>query len=280
MQRPVDRRQFLCGAGLSMFHLATLSCPSLSMSCSVDTLDKVIAKMEQIIDWSIAHEDRRGYFIALYYNMTLAIREGILNGQFADAKRMERLAVRFFARYLDAFEQYAAGELPSRVWLHTFESTRLDDYIVLQHMAGGVNAHINLDLGVATARVAPGDKLPDLFADYYKIDEIIAPTYLLIDERLGTISPGYRHLTGAASGLAFWLVNFSIQTARRAAWRMAEDIAHLEPTDQLPVMLERDRHTTRLGKEILRRGRLVDAIWRAESKDVADNISVLAFGPG
>jgi len=234
--------------------------------------------MEQIVDWSIAHEDRRGYFIALYYNMTLAIRKAILDGEFVDARRMEALAVRFFRRYLNAFEQYNAGELPSRVWLHAFESTRLDEYVILQHMASGVNAHINLDQGIATARTAPADTLSDLLGDYHRIDEIIGPTYLLIDERLDAISPVYRQLTDAASGLAFRLVNFSVQTAREAAWRLAEELAYLDPTDQLSVMARRDRQMTQLGKLILRRGRLVEAIWQTESKDVAENIAVLAFG--
>jgi len=278
MYRPVDRREFLCGAGLGLFQLATFAPRSLSMSCSADTIDKVVATMEQIIDWSIAHQDRRGYFIALYYNMTLAIRKAILDGEFADAERMEALAVHFFARYFNAFEQYNAGELPSRVWLHAFESTQLDEYVILQHMASGVNAHINLDLGVATARTAPADALSDLLGDYFKIDEIIGSSYLLIDARLDTISPVYRRLTDAASGLAFWLVNFSVQTAREAAWRLAENLAYLEPTDQLSVMARRDRRTTQLGKLILQRGRLVDAIWQTESKDVAKNVAVLAYG--
>jgi hypothetical protein len=283
MNREINRRQFLRSIGVGLAAQACMVPSAYSLASSpaqnsTDTIDAVIAVMEQIIDWSIANQDRRGYFIALYYNMTLAIRQAILNEEFEDNEHMETFAVRFFERYYAAFEQYAEGELPSRAWLGAFETTRSGDYIILQYMVGGINAHINLDLGVVTARLAPGDKLPGLRSDYEKIDTIIAPTFLVMDRRLDKLSPVYAQLTAAYPGLAFWLVNFSIQVAREAAWRMAEEIAYLSPTDQLPIMARRDDKVVELGEIILREGPLIEAIWESESKDVGYNVGVLAYG--
>jgi hypothetical protein len=278
MDRPINRRRFIGGAGLGLLHLTALPSALPAASRPIGTIDDVVAALEAIIDWSIARRDRRGYFAALYYNTTLAIRAALTGGEFLDSPRMETFAVRFFHRYLDALRRYAAGELPSRVWLGAFDAARRDDCIVLQHLAAGVNAHINLDLGVVAARMVPASELSGLRPDYDRIYEILTAAYPLIDERLDRISPLYRQFTGRVPGLAFWLVGLSLQGTREAAWRLAGEIAGLDPPGQLSVMARRDDNMARLGRTILRMGRLVEAIGEAESRDVARNVAILAYG--
>lgn len=241
------------------------------------TVDEVVALMEDILAQNIAQADRRGYFAALYYLTTQAVRAAILNGDFEDNARMATFTVAFAQRYFDAYYQYLSGELPSQVWLHTLETTGSPDFIILQYAVQGVNAHINLDLGITAARIAPGDLLPGLKNDFDTINDIIASVFVVLDERLDTISPVYAELSGAFPGLATWLVNFSIKKARDAAWQLAQELAYLGLSAQLPVMAQRDVKMTQLSHSILHQGPLIEAIYAAESQDVAFNIARLAF---
>lgn len=241
------------------------------------TVDEVVALMEDILAENIAQADRRGYFAALYYLTTQAVRAAINNGEFEDNARMATFTVAFAQRYFDAYYQYLYGELPSQVWLHTLEATGSPDYIILQYAVQGVNAHINLDLGITAARIAPGDLLPGLKNDFDKINAIIASVFVVLDERLDTISPVYEELSAAFPGLATWLVNFSIRQARDAAWQLAQDLAYLGLSAQLPAMAQRDVKMTQLSHTIVHQGPLIEAIYAAESQDVAFNITRLAF---
>ena len=69
-----------------------------------ETIDQVIEQLDDIIDWSIIRSSRLGYFAALYRKVTIKVKDGIRDGYFEDAERMERLDVIFANRYLEAFE--------------------------------------------------------------------------------------------------------------------------------------------------------------------------------
>ena len=45
--------------------------------------------------------------------------------------------------------------------------------IILQHLLLGMNAHINLDLGIAAATVAPREALPSFQHDFDEINVIL-----------------------------------------------------------------------------------------------------------
>lgn len=45
--------------------------------------------------------------------------------------------------------------------------------LILQHLLLGINAHINLDLGIAAAQTSPGDDLPDLRNDFVEINRVL-----------------------------------------------------------------------------------------------------------
>ncbi|MBL4676215.1 MAG: hypothetical protein JKY70_08440 [Mucilaginibacter sp.] len=50
------------------------------------TLDEVIEYLTQIINHSIEENDRAGYFAALYYKVTVRVKQGVESGQFGDGK--------------------------------------------------------------------------------------------------------------------------------------------------------------------------------------------------
>ena len=71
---------------------------------------------------------------------------------------MEKLDVIFANRYIKAYYQYQTQQPASKTWEAAF--VEADNYwiIVLQHLLLGMNAHINLDLGIAAAQISPKDE--------------------------------------------------------------------------------------------------------------------------
>ncbi len=124
--------------------------------------------------------------------MTIAVMEGLQNNLFEDGKRMEQLDIIFASRYLQAWDCYCRQQHCSNAWYTTFEARKILKLVILQHLMAGVNAHINLELGIAAATIAPGEKIFALKNDFNAINNVIA--LLLLQ---------YRHLyviSGRRSG--------------------------------------------------------------------------------
>src|SRR5687768_12658552 len=133
------------------------------------TIDEVLAQLDEVIRRARQESDRLGYFATLYRNVTLKVKEGITAGLFEDGNRMERLDVTFANRYLAALDSFRCGQQSSKCWRTAFDTAATWPPIVLQHLLLGMNAHINFDLGIAAQEVAPGQALPSLRKDFDQI---------------------------------------------------------------------------------------------------------------
>lgn len=242
------------------------------------TIDQVIDALEGIISQTAAEGSRLGYFAALYNRVTQAVRQGIAAGRFEDGERMERLDVIFASRYLAAYNQYRSGEMPSRAWLQAFEAARSDRPIILQHLFLGMNAHIDLDLGIAAARVAPGAQLAGLQGDFNRINDLLASLTPTVELEIDMASPEFREVTGLAPKLELHMIAFGMGEARARAWDLAVRLAPLDLPAQTAEMAKRDLETTALGEVILHEGLATHWIWKRENKDVRHNIDLLARG--
>lgn len=193
------------------------------------TINEVIEQLDKVIDLARREKSRLGYFAALYRNVTMKVNEGILAGSFEDGARMERFDVAFANRYLEALERYKRGEEPSKCWRTTFRAA--DDWhpIVLQHLLLGINAHINLDLGIAAAQTSPGTQLASLRRDFDSINNILWTMLDDVQDKLTLVSPLMSWLDSAGGRSDEVVMNFSIKRAREAAWRVAERLAPLGP---------------------------------------------------
>src|SRR5688572_33106451 len=121
-----------------------------------DTIDGVLGRLNGLLDEAIRHGRRIGYFVALYERVTSNVRHALIAGNvFDDGPRMERLDVVFANRFIQAWEQHVAGQKPTDSWAVAFQRLEDPGQLVIQHMLHGMNAHINLDLGIAAATVAP-----------------------------------------------------------------------------------------------------------------------------
>lgn len=248
------------------------------MASLPNDIDGVIERLQFIIEDSIARQDRLGYFAALYNRVTLAVRDGIKAGQFQDGPRMEALDVIFAGRYLAAYDAYRSGELPSISWFKAFNATLSTNYIVLQHLLAGMNAHINLDLGVAAARVAAGSAIDGLRGDFDKINDVLAALTPVVEQQLDDCSPVFKDLSGVAPKLELKMVGFSMEKARAAAWAFAQELAPLKHLPQVARMATRDMQASLVADAVLNDGLVVKLIRARETADVAHNIQVLATG--
>ncbi len=218
------------------------------------TIDEVVDKLDAVIATAKSRESRMGYFPALYRKVTVAVRDGIREGVFEDNERLERLDVVFANRYLDAVEKHERGEKPTRAWEVSFETARKRRHIVLQHLLLGMNAHINLDLGVAAAEVAPGARIAGLRNDFEKINKLLAAQVDGVKEELSTVWPKLRRLDRLAGSAEDRLINFSIRKARSFAWRLALELAPLPPERRQTAIDVTDLFVAKLSKRIRKPG--------------------------
>ncbi len=218
------------------------------------TIDEVVEQLDAIIDWARRERSRVGYFAALYRGVTVRVHEGITAGRFEDGALMERLDVAFANRYLEAVAQYRRGEPTTRVWKVAFEGANSWRPIVLQHLLLGINAHINLDLGIACAQVAPADTLPGLQRDFDAINAILSSMIDEVQDKLGRVWPYMRicDLVGCRTDEAIF--NFSVRRARDAAWGVAARLAPLDAEQAAKAIDEVDQEIALLARLIRRPG--------------------------
>jgi hypothetical protein len=244
------------------------------------TIDEVIARLGDVIERSVRERSRLGFFAALYRKVTVKVKEGIAAGRFDDGPRMERLDVTFANRYLTALERFRGGQPPTPCWLLSFEAAATWPPIILQHLLLGMNAHINFDLGIAAATVSPRDELPSLKHDFNEINTILAGLVGEVQSGIDRLSPWIKLLDHIDPKADKAIVNFSMEKARAAAWRVAERLAPVPPDRWGPELAKLDLEVTLLGRLVRRPiGKLINlgllVIRGRETSDVARVIAVL-----
>lgn len=220
------------------------------LKTTCDTTDEVIAALDHIIQQSIHNNDRAGYFAVLYYLVTCRVKEGILRNEFDDGARMERLDVLFANRYLQAWHLWKAGKQPTASWAVAFRCASLAPAIILQHLLLGVNAHINLDLGIATAETMKGQHLPLIKGDFDRINAILKAMVDKVQENIGKVSPLMGLLDMYSKTHDEFLVGFSIVAAREGAWLFAQELSQKAVEPYHACILQRDKRIAGLASRL------------------------------
>ncbi len=213
----------------------------LAPTAPPQTIDDIIAQMDRVIDRCIAQKSKLGYFAVLYRDVTERVRDGIAAGRFQDGARMERLDVIFARRYLDALSTFWDGQKPTQSWLLAFQAARDRTPIVLQHLLLGMNAHINLDLGIAAAQVCPGSDLQALKADFLEITLLLDEMIHDMETRIERVSPWFRLIDAVGGRTNEQLCGFGIGQARELAWMTAERLAATSPDQFDDAIAQQDQ---------------------------------------
>jgi hypothetical protein len=218
---------------------------------AVETIDDVIRALDAIIDRAWDEKSRLGYFPALYRRVTQSVKDGIAKNQFDNGPLMERLDVNFAGRYLEAYEQFRSGQQPTNSWQIALRAAAWWRPLVVQHLVAGINAHINLDLGVAAAATAPGDKLPSLQKDFNQINDVLAGLVGTVEKEVAAVSPLIGWLEKFSLKTDTLIINFSLDKAREFAWDHAVKMAALSPVELQEAIQKLDGEVAELARLVV-----------------------------
>jgi len=216
------------------------------------TIDDVIKGLDEVVSRAVDERSRIGFFAAMYQEVTLAVKQGIDAGTFDDSGRMSRFDAMFANRYFDAIEQLDTNSEPTRSWEAAFKAALENAPITVQHLFLGINAHINLDLGIATAEASAGSDLELLHPDFEKINDIMVGVLEDVKKRLAPFSPLIRASDDIGAGRPVdEILGFDIKKAREQAWDHAVVLSKLDE-DAKQRMLDVLDHKTALLARIIR----------------------------
>lgn len=216
----------------------------------IRTIDDVIGELTAIIDDCWQQNSRLGYFPAMYRKVTVLIKEGVENGRFDDGERMEHLDVVFARRYIEAYRLYRQGQPTTAAWVYAFERAQEPRPIVLPHLLLGMNAHINLDLGIAAAQICHDCDLEPLRDDFFAVNHVLAHLFDEVQEGVNDSSAMYRWLDRLGGRADETLGNFSLRRARQSAWEKAQALHQLASENQPAFIDQIDQTTCLLAKVI------------------------------
>ena len=251
----------------------------MSSTLSITTIEKVIKVLEEIVLESEKNNDPRGYFASLYLNVTRAVKSGIDNKEFQDNVRMEKLDVVFATRYIDAYYNSKTKTAITDSWALAFKLDTAYWSIVLQHLLIGMNAHINLDLGIAAAVIMKGENINDLKSDFDKINSILASLVGDVERDLAAIWPTLGKILKLTKGIDNFLVNFSMTLARDGAWKFAQFLSKTHENSWHTAIQNRDLKVAKKAEIIMNPGWIVSFILLivrlGEKGSVSDKIKKL-----
>ncbi|WP_026899124.1 DUF5995 family protein [Daejeonella oryzae] len=210
-------------------------------------IDEIIFELETIIENCVQSNSRIGYFAILYLKVTCRVKEEISKKSFQDCIRMEKLDIVFAQRFIEAYYSWKKSEQVTASWEIVFRTATLPQPIVIQHLLLGINAHINLDLGIATVETMQNDSFQNIRQDFNSINNILNDMISKVEENLGKVSPAIRLLNLHKKNYDEMLVQFSIKTAREGAWIFATELAGKTGKAYVQCIAERDKKISYLG---------------------------------
>jgi hypothetical protein len=247
---------------------------------NINSINQIITLLDEIISETEKNDNPLGYFAALYRNVTIKVKEGIQNNFFEDGPRMEKLDVVFAKRYLDAYYLWKNNKEVTKSWQKAFELSTNYWPIVLQHLLIGMNAHINLDLGIAAAEVSKNKNLSNLENDFKKINKILSSLVNEVQNDLANMWPTLKKILQKTKKANDFLVDFSMELARDGAWKFAQTISETPYEDVEKLIKTRDEKIEKKAGLITNPGFLANAVLKiiriGEKGTVKNRINQLA----
>lgn len=224
---------------------------------NLNSIDEVITSLGKIIADAETNESTTGYFATLYQKVTMKVKQGIAEGFFEDGPRMEQLDIVFAQRYLAAYQAEQQQQASTASWQCAFDLSTAYWPIVLQHLMMGINAHINLDLGIAAATVCKGQNIQDLANDFKKINQILADLVQEVQDDLARIWPTLIWILKRTRKVDDFFIDFSMELARDGAWRFAEKLAALPAEEWASLIAARDEKIARKARIVSHPGKML-----------------------
>jgi hypothetical protein len=244
------------------------------------TIEEVLKKLDEIIIWSKQNQSPIGYFACTYRIMTAQVLKGIQQKKFEDNPRMIALDLAFANRYIDAWENYKLGKKCTNAWYIAFEAAKNPKLLILQHLFLGMNAHINLDLGISAASIMPYRKINPLKNDFGKINTVISSINQKVQDSLNKICYPVELIDQISNGKDNVILDFAISRARDTSWATAVIAANTPNFLRESVENIVDYAAAKVASQIINpkllKSAIAEKLRKCESADVAKNIQILS----
>lgn len=215
------------------------------------TIYDTISALEQIALECEENNIPHGLFAALYLKVTRQIQRSILAGVFEDGERMERFDILFASRYLDAYYNWKKGERITNSWKTAFEASSKNYLLASQHLLLGMNAHINLDLGIAAASIARGAEFEKLKNDFDKINDILIDLLEEVQDDINKSSPVLKWLDFILHKKDEQFIGLNLRAARQYAWDCACKLNGAQDLQWERMISDLDAHCNNIGAKVL-----------------------------
>ena len=221
--------------------------------------DDVIIKMNQYIDAWKASGDSRHVFLSCYHMMSQNMLKALENGEFSDAKWVNKLLNRFADYYFESLVCFDCGEQTPAVWQHTHGCCKNDQMGELQLLVLGVNAHINYDLVLALydmlspewEKLGP-EKRRERYQDHSYVNEVIGQTIDRVqDELLEPSNPSLDWIDKLLGRVDEYLISKLISSWREEVWENSQRLLTMESPQ------EREKFRKTLEQDVLRKADII-----------------------
>ncbi len=213
------------------------------------TIQQVLQQLDAIIAESIQNNASVGLFAYVYRRTTAEIAKELALGNFENAERLERMDVAFANLYLDAYHDYKKGLPVSKSWELAFKKAK-QPLTLLQHIMLGMNAHINLDLSIATATSMVSEDIKAIENDFNKVNDILFQITDELQDRLSRVSPLLFFLDLLGRNNDERIIDFSMRKARQQAWNAANLLWSLGPDNNQQAIENLDNLIEKLGGKL------------------------------
>ena len=223
------------------------------------TIYDIIKKLKWIVEDTRVNNPNLAYFAVLYLYVTIKVAKKIAHkGVFKDDDRMEKLDVIFAMRYIDAYKNWKEGKVITKSWETAFEFGKEENSMIMQHLLLGMNAHINLDLGIATVEATSSSVLEnndcldhaafiDIIDDFTTINKELKELTNTVEECLAKNSYFFGLIKKYGKNKEELLANFSVEYARTGAWYFA---SYYRKYKDVKTIKERDQDINKLAVQI------------------------------
>ncbi|GAA4233764.1 DUF5995 family protein [Postechiella marina] len=213
------------------------------------TIQEVLNQLDIIIEDAIATNSNLGLFAYIYRRTTAEIAKEIKLKNFKNNERLEIMDVAFANLYLDAYKNYKNNKEVSASWAFAFKHSN-KPLTILQHIMLGMNAHINLDLGISTALTMKGKEINSIEADFNKVNDILFQITNELQDRLSRVSPLMFVLDLLGKTKDEQIIDFSMRKAREQSWNSANLLWALDDLDNEKAIKQIDEVVLKISEII------------------------------